>query len=80
MRWPRRRLAVGCRPVNNGPTGELQYIWTVKSGEGIVHPHGRDGCPFEPGGPYDGRADEVLAGLIVEQCDCDEVHGEGEHE
>jgi hypothetical protein len=43
--------AVGCRPVNDGPTGQVEYIWTVASGEGIVHLHDEDGSGFEqPGG------------------------------
>jgi len=53
-----------CRPVNNGPTGETEYIFTVPDGRGILHDHG----------PDFGRAEELLAGMG--DCRCADCGGE----
>lgn len=67
-----------CRPTD-GPDGTVEYVWTVATGEGIVHPHDPDGCPFEPGGRWAGQAEEVVRGAAGQPCaTCGQLH-DGPH-
>jgi hypothetical protein len=64
-----------CRVVD-GEGDSIEYIWTLADGRGILHDHAPDGCPFEPGGPYAGQAEELADGFAGEPCPaCGQVHG-----
>jgi hypothetical protein len=62
-----------CRPVAHG--GEVQFVWTVADGRGIVHPHTLDGCPFDHDPELANAAEEVAEETAGVACpDCGQVH------
>ena len=63
-------------PVDDGA---INFVWTLRDGRGLIHPHDDTGCPFRVGGRWEGQAEQVAGSVAGETCStCGRLH-EGRH-